>query len=257
MPGCFAMPSGHPTNALLRETLAAEDGVWRHNTLSVPAPMGEPAGSVPHRPGFGLGEFEGPLPPAPPTETVFRNSRSRLSRRRRPAPGDVDPAPAPSASLRVLQSPRASFNLDGPIDYFDNLALADRTVGELRLALEQARLWDDTTLLITSDHGMRPDNWEGRLGWTDQLERLTGGVHGKTVPFILKLAGAHEGVPFPKQFSNVVSARLVLAVLTGSVSTPPQAVAWLDAAAAEQPSKTTLDKPPVVAHVPPTARVMR
>ena len=38
-----------------------------------------------------------------------------------------------------------SFNLEGNLDYFDNLALADRTIGELRQALEQARMWDDTS----------------------------------------------------------------------------------------------------------------
>jgi hypothetical protein len=121
-----------------------------------------------------------------------------------------------------------NFNLDASIDYLDNLALADRTLGELRLALEQARMWDDTTLLITADHGLRPDAWEGHLGWTDELEKLTGGVHGKTVPFILKLAHSSDPAQFSKQFSNVVSSNLVLAVLEGNVSSPSQAVAWLD-----------------------------
>ncbi len=257
MPGCFSMPSGHPTNALLRETLAAEDGVWgtTHYLFQL--------------------QWEN-------LRDLFRTDRDSVSEnlrdlylqrrqqkqyfeiRDRAYRAAVDPRLGVLLLHLPLPHPYAfynrrerSFNLNGPIDYFDNLALADRTIGELRLALEQARLWTDTTLLITSDHGIRPDNWEGRLGWTDELERLTKGVHGKTVPFILKLAGEHEPVQFPKQFSNVVSSRLVLAVLAGSVSTAPQAVTWLDAAAAEQPSKNTSDKTPVVAHMPATAGVMR
>ena len=77
---------------------------------------------------------------------------------------------------------------------------------------------------------------------TEQLEQLTGGTHGKTVPFILKLAGSHEGVQFPRQFSNVASSSLVLAVLQGKVSTPSQVVSWLDAFATEHSPAPTSEK---------------
>ena len=257
MPGCFAMPSGHPTQALLRETHAAEDGVWMTTHFL-----------------FRL-QWEN-------LRDLFRANRNSVSEnlrdqylqhrqqkqyfeiRDRAYRAAVDPRLGMLMLHLPLPHPYAfynrrerSFNLNGPIDYFDNLALADRTLGELRLALEQARLWNDTTLLITSDHGMRPDTWEGHLGWTDELERLTGGVHGKTVPFILKLAGAHEPFQFSKPFSNVASSRLVLAVLTGNVSTPSQAIAWLDSFAADSSSGHTSEKPRVVAHFPVTRRVMR
>jgi hypothetical protein len=135
------------------------------------------------------------------------------------------PLPHPFALYNRRQK---NFVLDDSLDYFDNLALVDRTVGELRLALEQARMWDDTALLITADHGIRPEAWRGKSEWTEQLECLTQGVHGKTVPFILKLAGSTEPVRFTRTFSNVVSGSLALAVLEHKVSTPAQAVAWLE-----------------------------
>jgi len=244
MVGCFAMPSGHPTHALLRETHAAEEGVWRSTQYL-----------------FRLQE-ENIL-------DIFRKDRDSVSenlqdlylqRRQQKQYFEIRDrayraAVDPRLALLVLHLPlphpypfynrRArSFDLDGSLDYFDNLALADRTIGELRLALEQARLWDDTSLLITSDHGIRPDAWEDHLGWTDQLEKLTGGTHGKTVPFILKLAREHQGAQFPKQFSNVASSRLILAVLEGKVSTAPQAVSWLDAFASEHLSGETSAKTP-------------
>lgn len=236
MPGCFAMPSGHPTNALLRETLATEDGVWKTTQYL-----------------FVL-QYEN-------LRDLFRSDRNSVSEnlkdlylqrrqqkqyfelRDRAYRAAVDPRVGMLLLHLPLPHPYAfynrrerSFNLNGPIDYFDNLALVDRTVGELRLALEQARLWDDTTLLITADHGIRPDAWEGHLGWTDQLERLTGGVHGKTVPFILKLAGRHESAQFSKQFTNVDSSRLVMAILKGEISTASQAVACLNDFATEKSS---------------------
>jgi hypothetical protein len=247
MPGCFTMPSGHPTNALLRETLAAEDGVWQ-TTHYLFRLQWENLRDLFRRDRDSVSENLKDLYLQRRQQKQYFEIRDRAYR------AAVDPRLGMLLLHLPLPHPYAfynrrerSFNLQSGLDYFDNLALADRTIGELRLALEQARMWPDTTLLITSDHGIRPDNWEGRLGWTDELERLTGVVHGKTVPFILKLAGEHEPVQFSKPFSNVVSSRLVLAVLTGKVATPAQAVAWLDAVAAE-PSTSSSEKATAVAH---------
>jgi hypothetical protein len=122
---------------------------------------------------------------------------------------------------------RRDFTLDASIDYLDNLALVDRTLGELRGRLEGAGLWDQTTLLITADHGFRPNLWQGRYGWTDNMERIS--EHGASglVPFILKLAGKHEHVIVDRQFSNIVSSDLALAVLRGQISTASQAADWI------------------------------
>jgi hypothetical protein len=255
MAGCFAMPSGHPTHALLRETTAAEDGVWKTTGFLFKLQL-ENVRDLFRR------NSEAASENLKDRYLQRRQQRQYFEMRDRTYRAAVDPrvgllvlhlpVPHPYAFYNRLER---SFNLNAPIDYFDNLALADRTVGELRLALEQARLWDDTTLLITSDHGLRPDAWEGHLGWTDELERLTGGVHGKTVPFILKLARSHEPLDYPKQFSNVASSGLVLAVLEGTVATPAQASAWLDTFVAEHPPVHTLEKTPVVANLTPEQAV--
>ena len=55
--------------------------------------------------------------------------------------------------------------------------------------LETAGLWDRTSLLITADHGFRPDMWRGRYGWTQNMERISAKGASQLVPFILKLAG--------------------------------------------------------------------
>jgi arylsulfatase A-like enzyme len=105
--------------------------------------------------------------------------------------------------------------------------LVDRTVGEIREILEQAGLWDSTTLLITSDHGFRPAMWRGRMGWNDKLEKVTAPGRSGTVPFILRLPGQTQGMVFSQSFSNVVSADLVLAILNGQISTYQDASDWL------------------------------
>ena len=123
---------------------------------------------------------------------------------------------------------RKDFTLDSNIDYLDNLALVDRTIGELRAELEVAGLWDRTNLLITADHGFRPDMWRGRYGWTQNMERVSAKGTSHLVPFILKLAGKHDHVVVDRPFSNIVSTDLAMAVLSGQISTASQAAEWID-----------------------------
>jgi hypothetical protein len=123
---------------------------------------------------------------------------------------------------------RKDFNVDSTNDYLDNLALVDRTIGELRAELETAGLWDRTNLLITADHGFRPDMWRGRYGWTQNMERISAKGASPLVPFILKLAGQQNHVVVDRPFSNIVSTDLAMAVLGGQISTASQAAEWID-----------------------------
>lgn len=135
------------------------------------------------------------------------------------------PTPHPFA---IYNRQRRDFTLSRTLSYADNLALVDRTVGELRRVLEQAGMWQSTTLLITADHGFRPDMWRDRQGWTPELERLTGGRQTPLVPFILKLAGEDRGLVYEQPFSNVVSGDLIVAILKGQIQRASDAAEWLD-----------------------------
>jgi hypothetical protein len=128
----------------------------------------------------------------------------------------------------IYNRERGDFTLDASRGYTDNLALMDRTWGEIRHAIEQAGLWDATSVIITSDHGLRPAVWRGHMGWTDELERLTGGRQSETVPFIVKLAGHSRGVAYDRPFSNVVCGSLGLAILRGDVRAPDDIAPWLE-----------------------------
>jgi len=226
---CFALPSGHPTHALLRETHATEDGIWRTTGYLIRLQV-ENLRDLFRRDRDSLSEN------LKDRYLQSRQQKQYFEIRDRAYRAAVDPRIGLLLLHMPLPHPFAfynrrtkSFNLDGELDYFDNLALVDRTIGELRLSLEQARLWNDTTLLITSDHGFRPDAWVGRYGWTPELEQRAGKNHGARVPFILKLAGEQLPRQFSKSFSNVICAALALAVLDGHVSSPEQAVEWLNA----------------------------
>ena len=135
------------------------------------------------------------------------------------------PVPHP---FGIYNRKSADFTLNSSLGYADNLALVDRTVGEMRRALEKAGLWDSTSLLITSDHGLRPWLWSGHLGWTPELDQLTGGKQSPTVPVILKLAGESQGAVYTKPFSNVICGDLSLAIVDGTVSTEAGAAQWIN-----------------------------
>jgi len=122
---------------------------------------------------------------------------------------------------------RADFALSPNTNYLDNLALVDRTVGEVRDTLEKAGLWESTTLMITSDHAVRPSMWHNRYNWNAAFEQLIGPGASRTVPFILKLARQHEAAVYEPSVSNLTVTQLSLAALGGEVATPQQAVAWL------------------------------
>ncbi|MGH9719544.1 MAG: sulfatase-like hydrolase/transferase [Bryobacteraceae bacterium] len=99
--------------------------------------------------------------------------------------------------------------------YLDSLALTDRSVGELRRALEASGLWDSTTILLTSDHAYRE---------ASEVD----GKSDKRVPFLLKLAGQRGGLEFSGTFNAVLAHDLVLAILRREVTTADAASVWLE-----------------------------
>lgn len=99
--------------------------------------------------------------------------------------------------------------------YLDNLALADRTLGELRRAMESAGTWENATILLSSDHALRP----------------SAAYDGKTdprVPFVLKLAGQQKAVAYEPAFNTVLTHDLLLALLDGELPDAASVAQWLD-----------------------------
>jgi hypothetical protein len=225
---CMDVPSGHPTVALLRETSVADEGVPQAVRFLFALQLGN------------LRDMLGWS-----SESASENGRDIYVQRRQlqqyfqirdrayceATDKNIDLLfihfPLPHL-FAIYDRERRDFTLNDKLSYADNLALVDRTVGEMRRALEHAGLWDSTSILITSDHGLRPDLWRGRMGWTDELDRLTAGGQSQTVPFIVKLAGQNHGAAYDRGFSSVVSSALVLAMLSGEVSTAEDVSAWLD-----------------------------
>ena len=115
----------------------------------------------------------------------------------------------------IYDSKAGQLSVFGSPSYRDNLALSDDTIGQLRRAMESAQIWDESTILVSSDHWWR--------------ERPTGKAQPDyRVPFILKLPSQGKGVVYERPISTLVTSRLLLSILRGELSKPEDLIAWLD-----------------------------
>jgi hypothetical protein len=108
--------------------------------------------------------------------------------------------------------------------YLDNLALLDRSFGEIRKSLEAASLWDSTTVLISADHFFRSS-------------KALDGKSDSRIPYMLKMAGQKQTFTFTPPFNTVLTKDLLTAILLGQVAAPEQAIGWLDQHHGDAPIK--------------------
>ncbi|RPI09460.1 MAG: hypothetical protein EHM65_09125 [Acidobacteriales bacterium] len=99
--------------------------------------------------------------------------------------------------------------------YFDHLALLDRTLGRLVNALRASGSWENTALLISSDHSYRN-------------ARALDGQWDRRVPFLLRIPQAKGTTAVEFAFPTQVSRRLVTDLLLGKIGTGQAAVALLE-----------------------------
>lgn len=126
---------------------------------------------------------------------------------------------------------RASGELrdSGASSYLDNLALADRALGDIRRAMVDAALWDRTSVLVTADHGYRADLWQAKIPENGEEAKAAAGSGGTHVPFIVKLACQSHAVEYSGRLNTIVAHDLILALLEGEIDNVASALAWLHA----------------------------
>jgi Type I phosphodiesterase / nucleotide pyrophosphatase len=109
----------------------------------------------------------------------------------------------------------------------DNVSLVDRTIGELRASMEAAGTWNNSTVIISSDHPYRTWLW-GSINQRKHGAKATStaGLFAH-VPLIVKLPGQHNAVRYERQFNTLVLHDLILALLHGDLQEPVELVNWL------------------------------
>jgi hypothetical protein len=108
------------------------------------------------------------------------------------------------------------FNRNKRAGYFDNLALADRCLAELRKSMEEKGIWDNSLIVISSDHHWRTNTYDGR-------------IDKQHVPFLVKFPGQRQPVSYDGRFNTVLTEPLILGVLDKKIGSPAEAKRWLDA----------------------------
>jgi hypothetical protein len=107
--------------------------------------------------------------------------------------------------------------------YFHNLALADRTLGQLRQAMQASGQWDKTWVILSADHSWRES-------------RLYDGRRDLRVPFIIKAPGAAQSLTCSTPINTCLTHDLALAILRGDLTNQLQTFAWLNARPSPKPA---------------------
>ena len=112
--------------------------------------------------------------------------------------------------------------------YFDNLVLTDNVLGKIRQTLEEKDLWKNSTILVSSDHHWRINEYI-KKGWLSKKDlQITKGKEDTRIPFILKLKNQKEAFVYNKPFNTLITHDLILAIIKGEISTPTEIETWLN-----------------------------
>lgn len=107
-------------------------------------------------------------------------------------------------------------DFSGGSSYFDNLILADRMLGQIRREMEKTGVWDNSAVIISSDHHWRINNYTKALNQEELA--ATNFTEDTRVPFMVKLPGNTKQMIYDKPFNTVISAQLILAILKGEIT---------------------------------------
>jgi len=118
-----------------------------------------------------------------------------------------------------------AFSVRPEATYIDNMALADRVLGEIRRGLETSGLWERTALVISSDHALR--HWDSLL--VDGLKHspTLGGTGLERIPFFVRLPGETVGKSYAPRVNTLLTGDLILAISRGELSTLGEVENWL------------------------------
>jgi len=182
------------------------------------------------------------------SEVIYRELHNRaLELVRRPDMGLVMlhlPVPHPPS---IYDRGQKKVTAENDTGYIDSLALMDLMIGELRGAMEAGGQWDQSFVLLTSDHPLR--GWEG----AENIIKIRSPKQPR-IPFLLKLPGQKTSVPYTPSFNSAVTHDLALAAFRGEFRNTEDVVKWLDAARLRFPTHPISKQPVAKAPVHPVKK---
>jgi hypothetical protein len=126
------------------------------------------------------------------------------------------PLPHPSAIYN-----RATMRFSSQGSYVDNLALADKALGELLDSLEKTPEWRETTLVVCGDHSWRTSLWRNYHSmynfWSSEDAAASRGVFDTRPALLIHLPGQRNSSSFAREFRAVRLADLLLTIMRGGI----------------------------------------
>jgi hypothetical protein len=107
--------------------------------------------------------------------------------------------------------------------YVDALALTDKIIGELRRSMEQAGIWEHTTVIFSADHPYR------------HRPQLDGHAVSRRVPFLVKPAGSASCVRYDAPFSALLTKKLILSILNAELLRSEDIATWIETRRTDYP----------------------
>ncbi len=98
------------------------------------------------------------------------------------------------------------------LSYADNVICADDMLGAIERESRKAGLWNETAVVVTSDHGWRSLGGESELG---------------AIPLLIKMADQSEEIRLEQEFDSVLTKALLVAILKRELRTPHDVVSWM------------------------------
>lgn len=99
--------------------------------------------------------------------------------------------------------------------YLDNLALADRTLGEIMAKLQASPRWKDTTVIVEGDHSWRTYLWDWTPAWTEQDDAASRNGYDPRPAMLIHLAGQSPAAIHSARWSLLNIHAVVEQVLHG------------------------------------------
>jgi membrane-anchored protein YejM (alkaline phosphatase superfamily) len=118
--------------------------------------------------------------------------------------------------------------------YLDNLALADRTLGNMMAILRQSPRWNDTTVIVQGDHSWRIMLWNWLPAWTEEDDQASRGEFDPRPALLIHNAGQTQPATDGRALSllfvhdaleNVLQGRAVQPVTHRPAQTTPEGAA--------------------------------
>jgi len=133
------------------------------------------------------------------------------------------PVPHPPTLVSIAVADAGSAGNPG---YAHDIQAADSILGTIRSTLEAQNRWDEATVIVTSDHTVRP-LWKDYLALSPTLLQAITTMRDRTIPFLVKLPHQKRPLTFDKPFNSVAIHDVVQAVMRGEIHQPEDIPGYL------------------------------